>query len=57
MNENCIQNVIGASEAKPPSSGWCETGSAWYVTSIPYMEQWIKHIAQLAGVIMSIRQR
>lgn len=47
-----LVRLIGASEAKPLSSGWCETRSAWYGASIPYMEWWTEHIAQLAGVIL-----
>lgn len=32
------------------SYGWCETGGAWYVASIPYMVRKSIHIAQLEGV-------
>ena len=46
-----LVRLIGASEVKPLSSGLCETGSAWYVASIPYMEWWTEHIMQLANVI------
>ena len=38
--------IVGASEVKPLSSGWCKTGrlgtsqKLWYVTSTPYMVGW-----------------
>ena len=44
-----IVDIIGVSEAKPFSSGWCETGSFqfWYVVPGPCnYGVYVRHIAQ-----------